>query len=52
MFVVTFNPDPVVGPGAIDGLRRMSLDDARKLIEFAIPMHGRIINAGTLEEVN
>jgi len=52
-YVVTFNPDRIAGPGAIDGLRRMTLADARKLVAGAalIPMHGRIVNAETLEVV-
>jgi hypothetical protein len=50
-FVVTFDPRPVYGPGAIDGLRRMSLADARALLDLAasIPKRGRIVNAATLE---
>ena len=53
-YVVTFDPRPVAGPGAIAGLRRMSLDDARRLLADAarIPHHGRIIDADTLETVS
>ena len=52
-YVVTFDRRPVVGPGAIDGLRQMSLAEARKLVAEAgrIPKYGRIISTETLEEV-
>ena len=50
VYVVTFDPRPVAGPGAIDGLRRMPLDGARGVLTEAgrIPKHGRIVNADTL----
>jgi hypothetical protein len=53
LYVVTFDPRPVTGPGAIAGLRLMSLDEAHGLFTEAgrIPKHGRIVNAVTLEEV-
>lgn len=53
MYVVTFDPRPVAGPGAIDGLRRMTLREARRVLVLAasIPKHGRIIDADTLAEV-
>lgn len=50
--VVTFDPRPVTGPGALDGLRRMSLQEARELQRGAFPRIGRIINADTLAEVS
>lgn len=51
-YVVTFNPCPITGPGALDGLRRMTLDEARTVVATAarIPKRGRIINADTLAE--
>jgi hypothetical protein len=51
LYVVTFNPRPIAGPGAISGLRRMPLDEARKVLTLAarIPKHGRIVDAATLE---
>jgi hypothetical protein len=54
VYVVTFNPAPVTCVGMLDGLRRMSLSDARSLRESAslIPMSGRIINVETLETVD
>jgi hypothetical protein len=53
MYVVTFDPRPVTGPGAIEGLRRMPLDEARGVLTEAghIPKHGRIVHAVTLEIV-
>lgn len=53
-YVVTFDPRPVVGPGAIAGLRRMTLTEAREVIAMAarIPKRGRIIDAETLEQVH
>lgn len=52
-YVVTFDRRPVVGPGALDGLRRTTLEFARETLRIAsrIPKHGRIIDAETLEEV-
>lgn len=52
-YVVTFNPRPVTGPGSIDGLRRMTLPDARALRTEAsrIPKSGRIVDAETLEVI-
>lgn len=52
-YVVTFDRRPVAGPGAITGLRRMTLDDARKVVVLAsrIPKTGRIIDAGSLQEI-
>lgn len=49
-YVVTFDPRPITGPGAIEGLRRMSLEDAQDLLSWAarIPKHGRIVHAETL----
>jgi hypothetical protein len=54
MYVVTFDPRPVTGPGAIEGLRRMPLDEARGVLTEAgrIPKHGRIVNAVTLDVVS
>lgn len=51
-YVVTFNPHPVAGPGALEGLRRMSLTEALETVSLAasIPRAGRVINAHTLEE--
>jgi hypothetical protein len=49
--VVTFDPRPVIGPGAIDGLRRMSLDAAHKLVADARPRRGRIVRVETLEVI-
>jgi hypothetical protein len=49
-YVVTFNPRPVVGPGCLKGLRRMTLADARSLRADAI-RDGRIVHAGTLATV-
>lgn len=53
MFVVTFNPRPITGPGSVDQLRQMSLQEARELVAYAasIPKHGRIVNVETLEVV-
>ncbi len=52
-YVVTFDPRPVIGPGALDGLKRMPLADARKLKSDAalIPKWGHIIDTNTLTEV-
>jgi hypothetical protein len=52
-YVVTFDQHPVVGIGALSGLRRMTLTDARSLIALAgrIPKRGRIIDAETLAVV-
>lgn len=52
-YVVQFDSRPVVGAGALRGLRQMSLSDARALVELAskIPKHGRIIDVETLETV-
>ena len=52
MYVVTFDQRPVTGPGAVDGLRRMTLAEARKLRDYAarIPKRGRIVNTETLED--
>lgn len=52
MYVVTFDPRPVVGPGALDGLRRMTLPEAQeiKALALRIPKHGRVIDVETLEE--
>ena len=52
-YVVTFDPRPAYGPGSVDGLRRMTLADARDLLADAllIPKHGRIVNAATLETI-
>jgi len=52
-YVVTFDRRPVAGPGALDGLRRMDLDEARSTLRLAsrIPKHGRIIDTQTLEPV-
>ena len=49
-YVVTFDPRPVAGPGAIKGLRRMTLSDARSLRADAV-RDGRIVNVRTLETV-
>lgn len=51
-YVVTFDPRPVVGVGALIGLRRMSLSDARDVIALAarIPKRGRVINVETLAD--
>lgn len=51
-YVVTFARGPITGPGALDGLRRMSLADARTLLVTAagIPKAGRIVHALTLDE--
>ena len=51
MYVVTFDPRPVTGPGAIGGLRRMTLREARDVLTLAasIPKRGRIVDAETLE---
>lgn len=53
-YVVTFDSRPVIGPGALTGLKRMPLADARKLKEDAarIPKWGHIIDTETLTEVN
>lgn len=53
-YVVTFDPRPVSGPGAIAGLQRMTLDQARETLTIAarIPKRGRIIDAATLSEVD
>lgn len=50
-YVVTFDPRPVVGIGALDGLRRTTLESARETLAWAarIPKHGRIIDIETLE---
>lgn len=52
-YVVTFDPRPVVGPGALTGLRRMNLAEAQRLLSEAarIPKRGRIVDAETLEVV-
>jgi hypothetical protein len=52
-YVVTFDQRPVVGIGALSGLRRMTLIDARSLIALAgrIPKRGRIIDVETLAVV-
>lgn len=52
--MVTFDRRPVVGPGALGGLRRMTLDEARRTVRLAarIPKRGRIINAMTLAEIS
>lgn len=49
-YVVTFDPRPVAGPGALKGLRRMTLSDARSLRADAV-RDGRIVNASTLATV-
>ena len=53
MYVLTFNPDPIAGPGAIEGLRHWTLAEARDLQAYAatVPMHGRIVDTVTLEGV-
>lgn len=53
MYVVTFDQREITGPGAIDGLKRMTLGEATALLELAarIPKHGRIVNAQTLATV-
>jgi hypothetical protein len=53
-YVVTFDPRPIVGPGAIDQLRRMPLADAEATLALAarIPKHGRIVDADTLEIIS
>lgn len=53
-YVVTFDRRTVVGPGALDGLRRMGLDEARRTLRLAarIPKHGQIIDCTTLEPVS
>jgi hypothetical protein len=51
LYVVTFARGSIAGPGALNGLRRMPLADARGLRGFAAPMRGRIVNATTLREV-
>lgn len=51
---VTFDPRPIAGPGSLDGLRRMTLADARSLVEDAAKgrrRRGRIIDTRTLAEV-
>lgn len=50
VYVVTFDPRPVSGAGAVAGLRRMPLAEARDLTAVAsrIPKCGRIVNAETL----
>lgn len=52
-YVVTFSRRPVVGVGALSGLRRMPFREAEELVSLAsrIPKSGRIIHVGTLEEV-
>ena len=52
-YVVTFARGPIVGAGALNGLRRMSLADARALLATAanIPKAGRIVHALTLDAV-
>lgn len=52
-YVVTFDRRPVSGPGAITGLRRMTLADAQETVAIAsrIPKTGRIINAISLHEI-
>lgn len=52
-YVVTFDPRPVAGPGAIEGLRRMTLAEAHATLTVAdrIPKSGRIIDAVTLATV-
>jgi hypothetical protein len=52
MYVVTFDRRPIHGPGALTGLRRMTLDDARRLVAFAHPRTGRIVHVGTLAVVS
>jgi hypothetical protein len=54
MYVVTFNPGPIAGPGAIDGLRHWTLQEARDLRAYAatVPMSGRIVDVETLEVVD
>jgi hypothetical protein len=51
-YVVTFDPRPIVGAGALAGLRRMTLAEARETAAVAarIPKVGRIIDAETLAE--
>jgi hypothetical protein len=53
-YVLTFDPRPVTSAEALNGLRRMPLAEARDLSAEAarIPMHGRIIDAETLEVVS
>jgi hypothetical protein len=52
IYAVTFDSREIAGPGAVKWLRRMTLDDARKLVAFAAPTHnGRIVNVETLEVV-
>lgn len=46
-YVMTNNPRPVTGPGAFDGLKRMSLAEAREVV----PMRGRIFHVETLTDV-
>lgn len=52
-YVVTFDRRPIHGPGAISGLRRMTLADALETVAIAsrIPKTGRIIDADSLQEV-
>ena len=53
LYVVTFDPRPICGPGSVDYLRRMTLAEARETLRIAarIPMHGRIVDVDTLEVV-
>lgn len=53
VYAVTFDPRPVKGMGALDGLRRMTLPEARAVIATAslIPKRGRIISVDTLQVV-
>lgn len=53
-YVVTFDPRPVTGPGALNGLRRMSKDEALALVKTArrIPKTGRVIDALTFETID
>ena len=52
-YVVTFDPRPVTGPGALEGLRRMPKVEALNLLETArrIPKNGRVVDAVTFETV-
>lgn len=53
-YVVTFSCEQISGPGALDGLRRMTLSEAHSLMRTAslIPKSGRIVNVRTLEMVS
>lgn len=49
VYVVTFDTRTIDGPGAVSGLRRMTIDEARGLRDFAAATHtGRIVNVETL----